>query len=66
MSYPAQQTEAELERPAAQETVTPVEDWPFNHLHFDRRARTWVGHVHEARETSQRTADSASLEQRCA
>jgi hypothetical protein len=66
MSYPAQPTQAELERPAAQETVTLVEDWPFNHLHFDRRARTWFGHVHEASEALQRTDHSGSPEQRCA
>jgi hypothetical protein len=66
MSYPAQLTHAELERPAAQETVTSVQDWPFNHLHFDRTARTWFGHVHEASETSRRTDDIGSLEQRCA
>ena len=66
MSYPAQPTQAELERPAAHETVTPVEDWPFNHLHFDRRARTWFGHVHEAYEASPRADGGGSLEQRCA
>jgi hypothetical protein len=66
MSYPAQQTEAELDRPAAQETVTLVEDWPFSHLHFDRKARTWIGHVHEAHGRSPRTDVSGSLEQRCA
>jgi len=65
MSHPAQQPHAEMEE-AGREAVTLVEDWPFSHLHFDRRARTWIGHVDETHEAPVRNAGSGSLERRVA
>jgi hypothetical protein len=66
MSHPAPPQEAELRETAGQETVTDPQDWPFSHLHFDRRARTWIGHVDEPYQASPRGDDRTSPQLRCA